>query len=244
MWREECRQAVDGAMTKTVVIHQPDFLSYLGFFHRLLFADVFVVLDTAQFVSGTSRSWTNRDKIKTPRGEQWITVGVKKAPGNTAIREIELADSDWKDGNLNLIKENYRRAAYFDEIFPHIEKLYTSGDRLLMDFNLKSIDMLMSLLDVRIPMLLASTVEPQGKKNELLLDILKKVGATHYLSGVGARGYLVPEVFEEAGIQVSWQQFAHPTYAQLHGEFIPYLSSVDLLLNCGIDGSRRILRSC
>lgn len=64
-------------MKKTVVIHQPDFLSYLGFFHRLLHADLYIVLDDVQFVKGTSQSWMNRDKIKTSNGKQWITVNVK-----------------------------------------------------------------------------------------------------------------------------------------------------------------------
>lgn len=231
-------------MKATVVIHQPDFLPHLAFFHRLLYADLFVILDTAQYVNATTRSWTNRDKIKTPLGERWITVAVKKGPRETLIRDIELADGDWKTDNLNLIKENYRRAPYFEQIYPSIENLYASAGRLLADFNLKSINMLMSLFDIQIPTVLASTLDPQGKKNDLLLDILKKVGATHYLSGLGARGYLAPEVFEQAGIQVMWQQFTHPVYAQLHGEFIPYLSSIDLLINCGITDSRKILRSC
>lgn len=231
-------------MKTTVVIHQPDFLPHLAFFHRLLYADLFVILDTAQYVNATSRSWTNRDKIKTSLGERWITVAVKKGPRETIIRDVELANGDWKTDNLNLIKENYRRAPYFEQIYPSIENLYASAGRLLIDFNLKSINMLMSLFDIQIPIVLASTLDPQGKKNELLLDILKKVGATHYLSGLGARGYLAPEVFKQAGIQVIWQKFTHPVYAQLHGEFIPYLSSIDLLINCGITDSRKILRSC
>ena len=70
-------------MKKIVVIHQPDFMSYLGFFHRLLHADLFIVLDNVQFVSNSSKAWTNRDKIKTQKGDQWLTVSVNKAPLNT-----------------------------------------------------------------------------------------------------------------------------------------------------------------
>ena len=89
-------------MKKTVVIHQPDFLSYLGFFHRLLNSDLFIILDDVQYVSSSSRSWTNRDKIKTQIGEQWLTVNVKKAPRNTNISKIVLNDTiDWKKQNLN-----------------------------------------------------------------------------------------------------------------------------------------------
>lgn len=232
-------------MSKTVVIHQPDFLPHLGFFHRLLHADLFVVLDTAQYVDGTSRSWMNRDKIKTPSGERWITVSVKKAPKNTAIREIELSSAvDWRADNLNLIREHYRRAAFFDEIYPGLERLYASRCSKLVGFNLLSIDFLAGLFDIGIPRLLASELPAQGSSNARLVEILGAVGATRYLSGPGARDYFEPEPYRAAGIEVLWQQFEHPRYPQLHGEFVPYLSSIDLLLNCGIAESRKILRSC
>jgi hypothetical protein len=232
-------------MSKTVVVHQPDFLPHLAFFHRLLHADLFVILDTAQYVDGTSRSWMNRDKIKTPQGEKWLTVSVKKAPRGTAIREMQLSgDVDWKTTNLNLIRENYRLAPYYSEVCPHIEALYAHECRRLMDFNVKSIDILMGLFEIRVSLLLASELNCAGANNELLVDILKKVGATRYLSGIGARAYFDPKPFCEAGIDVVWQEFVHPRYAQMHGAFIPHLSSIDMLFNCGIVRSRELLRSC
>lgn len=231
-------------MNKTVVIHQPDFLPYLGFFHRLLHADLFVILDNAQYVNGTSQSWMNRDKIKTSQGEKWLTVSVKKSVRETPINQIELSDnSDWKKANLNLIRHNYGQAPYFEEIYPHIEALYAYDGTLLIEFNLKSIAMLMSLLDIETPSVFASTLHAAGKKNELLVDILQKTGATHYLSGVGARAYFEPELYAKAKIEILWQDFTHPVYPQMHGPFIPYLSSIDVLFNCGIEKSRKILRS-
>lgn len=230
-------------MSRTVVIHQPDFMPYLGFFDRFLKADAFIALDHAQFVTGTSRSWTHRDKIKTPRGEQWITLSVAKAPVGTPIRDIELSRTvDWVTDNLNLLRQNYRQAPHFAEVFPLVERLYENPPRLMADFNLRSIEFLMDLLDARLPWVRSSGLEPQGTSNEMLIDLLKKVGATRYLSGVGARGYMKPELFEKAGIEVVWQDFHHPVYAQQFGDFIPYLSALDALFNCGVEGARRILR--
>lgn len=232
-------------MGKIVVIHQPDFLSYLGFFHRLLKSDLFVILDNAQYVRGTSKSWMNRDKIKTPQGEKWLTVNVQKAPMGTKINEILLSkNTDWKNKNLNLIKENYRYASFFNEIFPFIEQLYNFDCEFLIDFNLKSMEILMNLFNIEIEIIYASILKPVGKNNEFLVDILRKVNATTYLSGIGARNYYNPEPFENANIEVIWQDFKHPFYPQLYGDFIPYLSSIDLLFNCGIVKSREILRSC
>ena len=231
-------------MSRTVVIHQPDFLSYAGFFHRLLHADLYIALDHVQFVNGTSRSWTHRDKIKTPRGEQWLTVGVRKAPRDSAINTIELSATDWRVKNLNLLRENYRQAPHFEPVFAEIEKLYAIPCSRLAEFNLASIDMLLRMFDISIPIVPSSSLQPAGHRNELLVDILGKVGATHYLSGVGARDYFDPAPFAAAGIDVVWQDFRHPEYHQLHGAFVPYLSSIDMLFNCGIERSREILRSC
>jgi hypothetical protein len=230
-------------MSKTVVIHQPDFVPYLGFFHRFLEADLYVVLDHVQFVNGTSRSWTHRDKIKTPQGEKWLTLSIKKAGRDTPINRIELSDTvDWAGANLAQLKQNYRRALYYDEVMPQVRKLYEKPGSLLGDFNLRSIEMLMVMLDVQVPFVLSSTLDPQGQKNGLLIDLLQKVGATRYLSGTGARDYMAPDLFRDAGIEVLWQDFIHPVYPQQFGEFVPNLSALDALFNCGVQGARELLR--
>lgn len=229
-------------MSKTVVIHQPDFLPHLAFFDRLLHADLYVMLDHVQFVNGTSRSWTHRDRIKTPRGAQWLTVSVRKTPRDTPINAVELSSTGWREQNLDLIRENYRSAPYFTEIFQELESLYALPCAMLAEFTIASIDMLLRLLGISVHRVLSSSLGPTGHKNELLVDILRKTGASSYLSGVGARDYFDPAPFERAGIRVAWQEFQHPVYPQLHGAFVPYLSSIDLLLNCGIEDSRRILR--
>ena len=228
---------------KIVVIHQPDFVPYLGFFHRFLYADFYIALDHVQYVNGSNRAWTNRDKIKTAQGEKWLTISVKKAPRYTAINQIQLSpDTDWRQNNLHLLKQNYRNAPFYGELMPEIESLYARPFHLLRDFNMASIEMLMDLLDVRISWVWSSRLEPIGTKNELLVDLLKKVSATHYLSGGGARDYFQPESFATAGIEVIWQDFTPPKYMQQFGEFVPYLSALDVLFNYGRTDSREILR--
>lgn len=231
-------------MKKVVVIHQPDFMPYLGFFHRLLHADLYVVLDNVQFVNNGKECWHRRDKIKTPKGEQWITVGIQKTSLGTKINEVLLTKSiNWREKNMNIIKENYRKALFYHEIFPFVEELFQFECDKMIEFNSKSIQMLLNLFDINIDIAFASNLNVTGKANDLVVDILKKVDADVYLSGIGARNYYKAEPYNQAGITVVWQKFNHPVYPQLHGEFIPYLSSLDLLFNCGIEESRKILRS-
>lgn len=232
-------------MKRTVVIHQPDFAPYLGFFHRFLHADLYIVLDHVQFVTNTGRSWTHRDKIRTATGEKWLTLGVKKPRLGTPIDQVELLpDASWIAGNLALLRENYRKAAGWGEVMPVVEELYQDMPRTLRAFNMRWIERLADILDVRIPFVFSSTLQPQGQKNELLIGLLKKVEATHYLSGLGARAYMDTQSFTQAGIEVVWQQFEHPVYPQQYEPFIPYLSVLDVLFNCGVSGTRALLRSC
>lgn len=231
-------------MGKTVVIHQPDFLPYLGFFHRFLHADLWVVLDHVQFLSG-SKSWHNRDKIKTANGPAWLTVAVTKTPQQTPINKVLLSvDNGWREKNLNLIHHNYRKSSGFAEIFPRLEELFNLRVERLVDFNMASIQMLMDLLEVQVEFVFSSELGGEGEKSAMLVDICTKVAADSYLSGVGARDYLEPSCFSLNGIALQWQEFEHPVYPQLCGDFIPYLSSIDLLFNCGINESRQILRQC
>jgi len=125
---------------------------------------------------------------------------------------------------------------------PEIERLYAHPFLMLSDFNKASIEMLMVMLDVRVPWVWSSSLNPVGAKNELLIDLLQKVSATHYLAGVGARDYFEPESFAQAGVEVIWQDFKHPVYEQQFGDFVPYLSALDVLFNHGITASREILR--
>lgn len=229
---------------KRVVIHQPDFLPYLGFFHRLIHCDTLVFLDNAQFNRGGSKTcWHNRDKIKTTGGEKWLTVSVRKASLGTLINKIKLSDhTAWRKNNLNLIWENYKKAVFFKEIFPYIETIYANDTDSLCQFNIKGLHILMDLFDLKIETRLASELNCRGKANDLVVDILKQLGADTYISGVGAKDYFKPEPFEKARIKIAWQNFTHPLYTQCHGEFIPFLSSIDLLFNCGVKHSRKILQ--
>ena len=155
--------------SKVVVIHQPDFAPYLGFFHRFMHADMYIALDHVQFVNSSSRGWTHRDRIKTAQGDKWMTISVKKAPRDTAINKIELAtDTDWRQDNLRLLEQNYRKAPFYKELIPEVERLYEQPFELLRDFNMASIEMLMDMLDVRIPWVWSSNLAPSGDRKSVV----------------------------------------------------------------------------
>lgn len=231
-------------MSRTVVIHQPDFMPHLGFFHRFLHANFYVALDHVQFVQHTKRAWTHRDKIKTRSGESWLSLSVKKSPMTAAIRDIELSENEaWRSVNLNKIRENYRKAPYFDAVFPVLEEQYRAPSRGMADFNLSLIKLFCDWLGISIDWKRSSEMSPVGSSCDMIASLVVEAGGTRYLSGVGARDYHQQAPFDRAGIEVIWQDFKHPVYPQQFGAFIPYLSTVDALFNCGPSGTAQLLRS-
>jgi hypothetical protein len=220
----------------TVCVHQPDFLPWLGFFHRLKNCDVFVVLDNVQFIR---RGWQHRDKIKTARGPQWLTVPVKKKGRfDQLIREVEIDDStDWRGNHMKTLESAYGRAPHFTDVFPAVRGIYAKRHSHLMDLNMDFIRFFCEAFGIDVDTRFASGMDVAGNKSELLAGLTVEAGGQAYLTGTGSRDYLDEGVFESAGIRVRWQEFKHPEYPQLHGNFAPALSAIDALFNCG-DGCR------
>jgi len=225
-----------------VCIHQPDFVPYLGFFHRLKIADVFIVLDDVQFLR---RGWHHRDQIKTRQGAQWLTLSVQKGNFDQRINEVKLCtdQSSWIDRHLNLLSTNYNRAPFFCDIFEDVKKIYATGYNGLVDLNWTFIKYALNLFNIDIEVVFSSKLAVSGARNERLINLVKSVGGDEYLSGIGARNYMDKQLFEEAHIAVEWQSFIHPVYPQLFGDFIENLSYLDILFNCGAEASD-ILESC
>lgn len=225
----------------TVVVHQPDFVPYLGFFHRLLRCDVWVVLDHVQL---NKEGWVHRDQIKTAYGVKWLSIPLKKSPLAISILETEVSSMDWRGEHMRKLHEAYRKAARYRAVLPLLEDIYACEDTRLSQFTLHALRLLLTTLDIQVPRILySSDMEPQASSNALVAELTLKAGGTRYLSGLGARNYFDPAPYAAGGIEVVWQEFTHPVYPQLHGDFVPFLTCLDLLCNCGVDGARKIVHA-
>lgn len=225
------------------VIHQPDYAPYLGFFHRLIQADTFIVLDHVQFVH-SNRGWTHRDKLLSANGPKWITIGIKKTSSRSPINTITMSDSTpWRTEHLNFIRHNYKSAEYFDEVFPLICSFYENATDSLFEFNMAVIRGIIDLLEIKVNLILSSELNPKGSKTNLILDLLETTNSKTYLSGLGAKDYLVHQNFSDAHINLLWQDFEHPIYTQCYPGFTPMLSVYDALLNCGPSQVSRMLKA-
>lgn len=225
---------------------QPTYMPWVGYFAMIDEVDVFVFLDDVQL---NKRSWQTRNRIKEYDGKELMLTMplLKKRRDETRICDSEFANDDWRAKHLVSIKQNYRKSAFFEELFPWLEKVYSYDTRFLSDFNINMIVSICEYLGIETNMIKSSDLsDTPGKKDELLLNICKKKGINVYLSAKGSSEYIEKDrpggAFFESGIRIEYQNYAHPVYNQKGKEFMPYMGIVDLLFNCGRE-SLSIIRS-
>jgi hypothetical protein len=227
---------------RTAVIMQPTYLPWSGYFDLVDQADVFVLLDSVQF---DRRSWQQRNRIKTAQGELMLTVPVRsKGRFDQRIADVEIdAERRFADTHVRSVRLAYARAPHAARFLDAWEAVVRRGHARLADLNAELIAWLRDALGLQTPLVRSSSLDVSGKRVELLVDVCRAVGADHYLSPAGSRGYIEEnDLFAVHGIALRYQAYRAPRYRQLHGEFIPSLSVLDLLLNEG-DGSLAVIRS-
>ena len=216
-----------------VSINQPAYLPWLGYFHRIAISDVHIILDHVQF---EKNSMVNRNKIRTKEGWCWLTVPVKTKGrfGDLSIQSLETDDlQPWGKKHLKTLQANYARSAHFAAHETFFRDLYDKSWPQLSGLAHTITSHLLEALEVKTPLRFSSAMGIAGEKSELVLNLCRAAGATVYLSGPFGRSYLDEAAFHEAGIEVRYHDFQHPTYKQVFEGFEPYLSAVDLLFNYG-----------
>ena len=212
--------------------HQPVYLPWLGLFHKIACADAYCYFDAVQYVK---REWNNRNRIKTAHGPIWLSVPVL----TTGYREKPLCELqidntiDWKKKHWRSLSISYAKAPYFKKYSFFFEDVYTQQWTYLSELNEHMLKWFLKELGISVTYYKASALHFVGAKSELVLDMCKKLGADSYVFGALGRDYAKVADFERAGIKVVFQDYKHPIYPQLHGDFVPYLSIVDLIFNCG-----------
>jgi hypothetical protein len=219
----------------TLVVLQPGYLPWLGFFDQMQRADVFVYYDDVQF---DKHGWRNRNRVKASDGTaRWLTVPVLHSGRNQpTILEVEIDNrTPWARKHVGTLRQFYRRAPFLDRYLPALEEVLERRWTLLVDLDLAVTRLLCGWLGLERRTLRASELGIPGKQSERLLALCQHLGARRYLSGASAREYLDTDLFTRHGVEVEWQDYVHPVYPQQHGEFVPHLSILDLLFNCGED---------
>ena len=221
-----------------VAVHQPQYLPWLGYFDKIRRADIFCYLDNVQY---KKNDWQNRNRIKTSRGWQWLTVPVRfQFPEK--ICEVKIDPTvKWRKKHLQALVRNYHRAPFFKQYIDVYEQIYSEDWESVSELNIESIERLKDALGLgQKPAIKASQLELPEDPTGRLIDICKEVKADTYLSGQDGIKYMDLDRFKENGIKVVIQDFKHPVYPQMFDEFQSLMSVVDLLFNCGPESLNKI----
>jgi WbqC-like protein family len=221
------------ARGKRLAIVQSNYIPWKGYFDLIAAVDEFILLDDVQY---TKRDWRNRNLIKTAQGVQWLTIPVvNKGRQAQLIEETEISEA-WAGQHWARIRHAYSKAPFFREYEQPLAALYeaAAGMKLLSEINRLFLRGLCDLLGIDTRLVNSRDYGSEGAKTDKLLALCRSTGATCYLSGPSARGYLDEAAFEAAGIRVDWMDYSgYPSYPQLYGDFDPHVSAIDLLFNTG-----------
>ncbi len=210
---------------------QSSYIPWKGYFDIIHDVDVFVFLDDVQM---TVRDWRSRNKIKTAKGTEWLTVPVAKVQRQQLIHETQIAEGDWQQRHLKSLQHNYGRAPYFQDYRALLERLYCQPHTNLSEFNRLATSLICDLLRIKTRLICSMDLNPVGTKDDRLIDICQKLDARSYLSGPSARDYIVAEKFQAAGLKLAYKDYAgYPEHPQQYSPFSHEVTILDVLFNCG-----------
>jgi len=223
-----------------ISVHQPQYLPWLGYFHKMYEADAFVFLDNVQY---KKREYQNRNRIRTKTGEIWLTVPVlKDIDPYPNILSVRIDNSQkWQKKHWRAIYINYSPTPFFKKYSGFFEDIYKKEWKTLAELNIYIIRYIARSLGIDRPIYLESQLNIEVKNTRRIIGICKALKADTYLSGVGGKNYLDEKQFDLERIKLIYQDFNHPRYPQRYKPFIPFMSIIDLMFNCGEDSLKILI---
>ena len=227
-----------------LLVTQPTFLPWIGYFDLIDQSDLVVFLDDVKF---EKQSWQQRNRIKSNKELQWLTIAIKiKGKSNQLIKDVIL---DKKNNNFRKLSNkfdiNYSKSKYFEKYRDSFFKILHEGlDKgNLLELNISIIKYILESLNINKKIFLSSEYNIEGKKVHKIINTCKHFSCNEYISTKGAKDYLSIEknLFRENNIKVYLHNYEHPNYSQCNGKFIPYASTIDLLFNEG-ENSKKIIQ--
>ncbi len=223
-----------------VVILQPSYIPWRGYFDQVRRADLFIFYDDVQY---DKHGWRNRNQIKTAQGKQWLTIPVHSAgvTQGIPIKDVKIdQDKPWAKNHLKALTISYSKAPCFKKYLPLLGSFYNRRDESIADFTIETtIALTRELGNNHTRFMRSSELDAiDGQKTDRLIQILKRVGAAHYISGPSARDYIEAEKFAAANITLEYMQYEYPEYPQLYPPYDPFVSMLDLLFMVGQDAGK------
>jgi hypothetical protein len=215
-----------------VGIHQPDYIPWLGLFYKMYLSDVFIHLDDAQYSNEADH---NVNSIKTPQGAFRLKFPVEQHMGDLISAVRPKYELKWNEKHLKTLEMNYTRAPFFKETFPEIKELYMTQFPNVAELNIAFNEFFAGKFGIKPKFVRSSDLNINTKREEKVIDLTLAVGGTRYISGNGARAYQTESHFTDRGVELTYLDYKPIIYPQIRGEFVPCMSVLDYIFNCGYD---------
>ena len=231
-------------MTRKIAILQPNYIPWKGVFDLINQVDVFVFYDDVQY---TTKDWRNRNKIKTPNGELWLTVPViHKGRREQLICEAEIDNTtNWQKTHYKSIFSNYQKAPYFEQYHFLLEELYLKSKwALINDLDIFATKRIAEILGIGVEWYRSSDLRCEGtKQGGKVVQICKKLKCDYFINGPASKDFMDEKLFSSEDIILDYMKYSYDEYDQSYPPFNHYVSVLDVLFNCGANAKHHILSS-
>ena len=214
-----------------LAIMQPYFFPYIGYWQLIDAVDTFVIYDNIQF---TKKGWFNRNNFLFDGKAKLFSVPIRKDSDQLNVVERYLSETSAKDINkiISQIENAYKKAPYFNDVFPFISDIFRFDERNLFSYIYFSVKEICKYLDINTKIIVSSSVDIDHslKGQEKVLAISKALNATRYINPVGGISLYDYDVFNKAHIELNFLKSSIISYDQFRGDFIPHLSIIDIMM--------------
>lgn len=232
-------------MAKRIAIQQPSYMPWLGFFEQMDFSDVFVFFDDVQY---TKKSWRSRNRIRCGNVSHYLTVPVANAHRPLPlIKDARILENGWRKKHLKTLSFEYRKAPFFDEVFPFIEELVQWDTNNLCDLDIHLATRFARKVGIETPLYRSSESSPVPPPDcpspERIVKLCEAFDCPTLYNGITAKTILDDAWFKSQGILIEYQNFDHPEYTQSGEGFISHLSILDALFCVGPQRCLELIRA-
>ena len=223
-----------------IAIMQPYFLPYIGYFQLMAAADVFIVYDNIQY---TKKGWVNRNRMLVNGTDSVFTLALKKDSDFLDVKDRCLSEAFDRVKFLNKFYGAYRRAPYFSQVFPLVEEIVKCEHQSLFEYIYSAIEKVKSHMGLECELRVSSTVDIDHSltSQDKVIAMCQKLGATTYINPQGGVSLYDSSSFNSHNIALKFLRSRLVSYTQFTGEFVPWLSIIDVLMFNSGDEVKRII---
>ena len=221
---------------------QPYFFPYLGYWQLMNIVDKFVIYDDVNYIK---RGWINRNRILVEGKPFYIHVPVVKASQNKIINEMEVfVDSSLRKKELKTIELAYKKAPFFDSVYPLIKDIINTEQNRLSEYLIKSLHVIARYLQIETEFLISSQIRKNNnlKAQDKIIDICRVLEADEYYNAIGGLDLYSGKMFNENGIQLFFVNMNEISYKQYNNSFVPNLSILDIMMFNSVEEIHKMLK--